>query len=150
MSQQAIALLTLPLVATTAVAQYRGVGYNGAQASVAGQKVLGISRRAAAINQDVDVTAKGTAVAETGGAIAVGSALAMDASGRVVAASALAASVGSLQVAAGATAVTSTAANGAILTGSPTLSGGDLPQYIVGYALQASAAAGEFIEILMN
>jgi hypothetical protein len=150
MSQQAIALLTLPMVATTAVAQYRGVGYNGAQATVAGQKILGISRRGAAINQDVDLTVKGTAVAESGGAFAAGVALTMDASGRVVAAGALTATVGSLQVGAGATAVTSTAASGAILTGAPSLTGGDLPQYIVGYSLQAASGAGEFPEILMN
>ncbi|MEY2840336.1 MAG: hypothetical protein RJB60_2635, partial [Pseudomonadota bacterium] len=103
----------------------------------AGQKVLGIARRSAANGQDLEVTAKGTAVAEAGGAFALGSALAMDASGRVVAAS-------PLQVAAGATAVTSTLASGSILTG------GDLPQYIVGFALQAAAAAGELVEILMN
>lgn len=139
MSQQGIALLTLSVVASGAIAAYRGVGFNQAQATVAGQKIMGISRRPGATGADLEVVTKGTAVAETGAAIAAGVALAMDASGRVVTATAL-------QVAAGGVAVTSTAANGAVL------SGGEPPQFIVGYSLpnQTAAGAGEFIEILLN
>lgn len=144
-------LLTLSCVAATAITQYRGVGYNDSQATVAGQKIKGVARRSGAIGADVDLVAKGTAVVEAGAAIAVGAALTMDASGRVVTASVLAAAVGTLAVAAGATAVTSAVANGAgSISGAPTLSGGDLPQYIVGYALTAAAAAGEFVEVMMS
>lgn len=139
MPQQSRPTLTLPIVANGAIAQYRGVGFNQAQATVAGQKVVGFARRPAAAGGELDVASKGTAIAETGAAIAVGAALTVDAQGRVVTAAAL-------TVAAGATAVTSSAANGAILAG------GDLPQYICGYALpgNAAAGAGEFIEILLT
>lgn len=150
MSQQGISVLSLPVLASGAVAEYRGVGFNGAQATVAGQKVLGIAEFGAASGQYVRVCRLGTAVAEAGAAIAVGAALAMDATGRVVTASAITAAVGTLAVSVGAVAVTATAANGAgSVTGAPTLSGGDPPQYIVGYALQAAVAAGDFIEIAL-
>ncbi|MCV2359637.1 DUF2190 family protein [Paucibacter sp. TC2R-5] len=151
MSQQGIPLLCLSIVAVGAIAVYRGVGFNQAQATVAGQKVMGISRRPGASGTELEVVTKGTAVCEAGAAIAVGAALAMDAAGRVITASALTGAVGTLAVAAGGTAVTSAVANGAgSVSGAPTFTGGDLPQYIVGYALQAAGAAGEFIEILMN
>jgi hypothetical protein len=149
MAQQSRPTLTLPVLATSAIAQYRGVGWTGAQATVAGQKIMGISRRPAAIGGELDVTAKGTAICESGAAITVGAALTMDASGRVVAAAAVAVATTGLTVAAGAVAVTSTAANGAIVAGTATVSGGDLPQYIVGYAMEAAGAAGAFIEVLM-
>jgi hypothetical protein len=152
MPQQSRPTLTLPIVANGAIAQYRGVGFNQAQATVAGQKIMGFSRRPAANGGELDLSSKGTAIAETGGAIAVGAALAVDASGRVVMASALAVAVGTLAIATGATAVTSSASNGAIVTGVPAVTGGDLPQYVCGYALpgNAAAAAGEFIEILLT
>ncbi len=137
MSQQGIALLTLPVVASGAITQYRGVGFNQAQATVAGQKIMGIARRSAAAGADTEVVTKGTCVAEAAAAFAVGVALSIDAFGKVQTATAL-------QVAAGATAVTSSAANGAIL------SGGDPPQFIVGYALQAAAANGDLVEILLS
>lgn len=138
MSQQSIALLCLPVVAAGAIAQYRGVSAAGAQATVAGQKVIGASRRAGATGTEVEVAAKGTAVWEAGAAVAVGAALAVDTSGRVVTATAV-------TIATGATAVTSAAANGA-----GTIAGGDLPQFICGYALQAAGAAGDFIEVLLT
>lgn len=150
MSQTAISILDLPVTATAAITEYRGVDFNGAQATVAGQKILGIARRSAPIGLPVDLTVQGTATCEAGGAFAKGAALAMDAAGRVVAASALAAAVGTLQVGVGGTAVTSTAANGAIITGAPALSGGDLPQFIVGYAMEAAAAAGDKVEVLLR
>jgi hypothetical protein len=163
MSQQGISVLSLPILALGAVAEYRAVGFNGAQATVAGQKVLGIAEFGAANAQMVRVCRLGTAVAEAGAAIAIGAALAVDASGRVVTASALASTIGSLNatvgtlaIAAGATPVTSAAANGTTdisgapgLGGAPALSGGDPPQYIVGYAMQAASAAGDFIEIAL-
>jgi hypothetical protein len=143
-------LLILSAVAATAITQYRGVGFNDSQATVAGQKIKGIARRGAAIGADVDLVSKGTAVVEAGAAIAVGASVVMDASGRVVTASALTAAVGTLAVAAGATAVTSAVANGAgSVTGAPALSGSDLPQFTVGIALTAATAAGDFVEVLL-
>lgn len=150
MTQQAISVLDLPIQATTAITEYRAVGFNGAQANVAGQKVFGIARRAAAVGQWTDVTALGTAVAEAGAAITAGQPLVTDASGRVIPATALSAAGWSLQLSAGGTPVTSVAANGAIIGGSATLAGSDLPQHIIGFALQAAAGAGEFIEILVR
>lgn len=137
MSQQAISILSLPFLANGAVQEYRAVGFNGAQASAAGQKVLGIAEFSVASGAYGRACRLGTAVAEAGAAIAVGAALAVDATGRVITATAI-------TIAAGATAVTSAAANGA-----GTVAGGDPPQYIVGYAMQAAAAAGDLIEIAM-
>lgn len=164
MSQQAISILSLSITAIGAIAQYRGVTYLGAQVAAINVKCIGIAERPAVLGEVAVVTTKGTAIAEAGGAITVGSALAFDALGRVVAAAAFAIAaptitpaIGTLAIGTGAIAVTSTAANGAILTGAPTATssapvatGGDMPQYIVGYALQAATAAGDFIEILMN
>lgn len=156
MSQTRISILDLSTVASTAVAAYRGVGFNGEQIAVANAKILGIAKHAAAIGEPLEVGVMGTMTVESGAAFAKGAALVMDATGRVVAASALAAAapgIGTLQVAAGAVAVTSTAANGAILTGAPAapvLSGGDLPQFVVGHALEAATAAGQYIEVLLS
>ncbi|WP_293934051.1 capsid cement protein [Iodobacter sp.] len=150
MSQQAIALLNLPVQAVGAIQEYRCVGFNGAQATAAGQKVYGIARRGAASGQWTDLTILGTSPAESGAAIAVGQPLTCDASGRVIVCTALSVAVGGLTVAAGATAVTSTAANGGILAGNAAVTGADLPQHLIGYALQASAGAGEFIEVLLR
>ncbi len=106
--------------------------------SAAGAKALGIARTAAtAAGQDVQVAVIGTAVAEAGAAIAIGDSLVADAQGRLVPAQ-------PLRVATGATAVTSTAANGAILTG------GDAPQFVVADALEAADAAGAFLEVLLR
>jgi hypothetical protein len=168
MSQQARSILDLSVQASGAIAYGRAVNViapaiasaiTGAQATVAGQKVIGIARRDAASGAYTDVTCLGTAVCEAGAAITVGSRVQCDASGRVITATALSAAqgaigIGTLAVAAGATAVTSTAANGAILTGAPTvanptLAGGDPPVYVFGTALQAASAAGDFIEVLI-
>ncbi|MHB9021308.1 MAG: hypothetical protein ACYC3A_05735 [Halothiobacillus sp.] len=139
MSKQAITTLTLPGVASGVVAQYRAVGFNGAQATVQGQKVQGISHWAAAAAGDVLlIDCAGTAIAETGAVFAKGDSLIVDSQGRVIP------STGALSVAAGATAVTSTAANGAILTG------GNLPEYVFADALEASTAAGQFVEIFLR
>lgn len=146
MSQQARPVLTLPAQASGAIAFARAVNVvappnagqmSVAQASTAGQKVVGFAARAAATGEWVDITAIGTAVAEAGAAITVGSRVSCDSQGRVVAASALA-------IAAGATAVTSAAANGAT-----DITGGDAPQYVIGTALQAAGAAGDLIEVLI-
>lgn len=141
-----IPILTLPGVAQSAITQGRAVqvvssGSGGtvvAQATVAGQKVIGVAVRAAATGADIDVVAIGVAACEAGAAIAAGARVACDSSGRVVTAAALA-------VAAGATPVTSAAANGAAA-----LTGGDPPAYTFGIALGAASAAGDFIEVLLR
>lgn len=139
MSQQAISLLELSVTALGAITVWRGVDANGNQATVQGQHILGFAREAALEAGDViPVTVLGTAIAETGGVFNVGDRLIVDAQGRAIKNS------GALDVAAGATAVTSTAANGAILTGS------DLPEAVVAVALQASTAAGQFVEVLLH
>lgn len=110
----------------------------GAQATVSGQKIIGIANRAAASGESVDLICGGTACCEAGTAIAVGSLLAVDSVGRVIVAT-------EARIAPGAVAVTSTAANG-----SGTLVGGDLPLYAFGIALEAAGGAGEFIEVLFR
>lgn len=147
MSRANISLLSLTVVAAGVIAASRGVGFNGLQATVAGQKIQGFAKTAAAIGAAIAVEAKGTVIAETGGVFAVGDALTVDANGRVVAAGALA--VANPTVNAGAVAVTSTAANGAIVT-QGAITGGVLPQYVCADALEASGGAGEFVEILMR
>lgn len=171
MTQQARPVLDLALQATGAIAYGRAVALSvatvfgaigGVQATVAGQKLIGVARRDAALGAFVDCTVLGTAVCETGAAITLGSRVQCDASGRVITAVALSATlgtltggIGTLQVGAGATAVTSSAASGAILTGAgtvtgaPALAGGDPPVFVWGTALQSCAGAGEFIEVLI-
>ena len=168
MGQQANSIFTLPVVATTAITPYRGVDFNGAQIAAAGAKIIGIAKRGAAIGQTLEVACVGTATCEAGGAFAKGAALVMNAVGQVVAASMLAAAapvstlavgLGTLAVAAGAVAVTSAVANGAgsvagapALTGAvaaPVLSGGDLPQFIIGHALEAAVNVGDCCEVLL-
>ena len=166
MSQQAKSVLSLSVITTALLTQYRGVTAAGAVVAAAGAWGMGISERPTTVIGEIGlVTAKGTAVAEAGAAITAGSPVAYDALGRVVAATTLAAAaptitpaLGTLAVSTGAVAVTATVVNGAgSITGAPTatssapaLSGGVLPQYIVGYALQPASAAGDLIEILLS
>jgi len=139
MGQQARDMFNLSFPsATAAITQFRGVDFSGVPIAVAGAKCAGIAKRSAAIGQPFEAVTLGTAICEAGAAITVGQPLAMDATGRVVPATAL-------QIAAGATAVTSAAANGAT-----DLTGGIPPQWVVGDALEAAAAAGAFIEVLLS
>jgi hypothetical protein len=158
MGQQARDAFTLSFPsAISAVTQFRGVDFNGVQITVAGAKCAGIAKRSAAIGQPFEAVTLGTAICEAGAAITVGQPLAMDASGRVVPASSLTAAapgLGTLAIAAGGVAVTSAAANGTSdLTGALTagaLSGGVLPQWVMGDALEAATGAGAFIEVLLS
>ncbi|MBF0614229.1 MAG: DUF2190 family protein [Magnetococcales bacterium] len=138
MSQQSISILTLTVVASGTVAACRAVGFNGAQIAVQGSKPMGLAMSSATSGSALAVVTHGTAVAETGAAVSLGAPLIVDAQGRLIPATS------ALRVKAGATAVTSTAANGAILEG------GDLPEFVIGDALQPASGAGEFIEILLR
>lgn len=135
MGRQAIVNLALTRTASGAVTKYRAVGFDGAQATVQGQKVLGSALYDAVDGEEFPVAVDDTVLVEAGAAIAAGDSLIVDAQGRVIPAS-------PLEVAAGATQVTSTAANGAILTGS------EPPNYIWADALEAASAAGQIIEVL--
>lgn len=148
MTQQCRPLLTLPAVSRQAVAYARAMAFDATvqypgemnliQASAAGQRVLGIAARGAAIGERFEVIAQGSAVCEAGAALSAGARVMSDASGRVIAATAIA-------VKAGATGVTSTAANGSAL-----LDGAEPPLYAFGIALQDAAAAGDLIEVLIT
>ncbi|MEO5345858.1 MAG: DUF2190 family protein [Magnetococcus sp. YQC-9] len=138
MSQQNIAVLTLTVIASEAVSACRAVDFDGAMIDTQGDKPMGIAMSAAPAGAALAVVTHGTAVAETGAAISRGQALIADDQGRVIPAT------GTLSIAAGATPVTSSAANGAILEG------GDGPEFMIGDALQPAAGAGEFIEILLR
>lgn len=135
---QSIETLTLRLRSTAAITARRFVTHAGAQSGI-GAKALGVSKHSAAgAGEELAVAVKGTAIVESGGAVAVGATVVSDATGRAVAGVALA-------VAAGATGVTSAAANGASV-----LIGSNLPSHPMGDALQAATAAGQFIEILLR
>ncbi|MGB0695374.1 MAG: capsid cement protein [Rhodospirillaceae bacterium] len=128
---------TATIQTTGAVAIYRAVGFDGAQASVAGQKVRGVATTIAAIGEHLAVDVVGSTIVQTGAAVAVGDSLVVDNQGRAVPA-------GVLGIAAGATPVTSTAADGAILTGA------DLPEFVFADALEAASAADQLIEVQLR
>jgi hypothetical protein len=137
MSQQATTLLEHSVTAAGVIAQRRCVTFGNLQATVAGSKVLGVAvTPAAAAGAVIPVAIIGTCIIETGGVFAIGATLITDNQGRAVA------NTGALALAAGAVAVTSVAVNGAT-----DLVGSDLPEFVIGIALQASAAAGSFIEM---
>ena len=89
MGQQANSIFTLSATALGAVAAYRGVDFNGAQIAAVGAKIMGISKRGAALGELFEVATIGTATCEAGAAFAKGVALMMDAQGRVTPAGAL-------------------------------------------------------------
>lgn len=131
-------LQALTFIANGAIAAYRAVGFDGAQATVQGQKIRGVSPRDVADGQASDAVVSGTTVIEAGGAFAKGDSLIVDSSGRAIKVT------GALKVATGATQVTSSAANGAILTGS------DMPEYVFADAEEAASGAGDFVEVLLR
>lgn len=138
MARQSLPPLILTFTASGAVSPCRAIAFNGAQATLKGQKVLGVSPRAVASGQASDTVVSGTAIIETGGAFTVGASLIADAQGRAVA------TTGLLSIPAGGTAMTSSAANGAVLTG------GDLPEFVFADALEPSSGAGQFVEVLLR
>lgn len=83
MSQNFTSLLCLPVRLTGAVGANRFITSVGAQA-VADGNTLGIARSAGAVGELVPVDVAGTAVAETGAAIALGATVKVDTSGRAI------------------------------------------------------------------
>jgi hypothetical protein len=138
MPSQNISILSLTLKANGNVAAYRAVKANGAQATVQGEKVIGVAEYAANSGKDVPVAVIGTAKVEAGAAFAVGASLIVDNQGRAIA------KTGNLAIAAGGTTVTSSAANGEILTGA------DFPEYVFADALEAAGQAGDIVEVLLR
>lgn len=138
MGRQNISTLALTAKATGAIAQYRAVGFSGAQATVQGQKIMGVARHAAELGEQLTLDVAGTVIVESGAAIAIGDALIVDVQGRAIPAT-------SLAVRAGATAMTSTAANGAGV-----LQGSETPERAFADALEVATAAGQFIEVLLR
>jgi hypothetical protein len=126
------------ILSNTAIADFVAVDYAGNQAATQGMAIAGVAQYAAtAAGQYVRLAKLGSTVMLTGGAFAAGAAIIVDNQGRAIAANALA-------IAAGATAVTSAAANGATdITGSETT------EHKIGRALQASAGAGNFVEVFL-
>ncbi|MBF0192273.1 MAG: DUF2190 family protein [Magnetococcales bacterium] len=138
MMPPSIHVLTLTIMAAATILPARAVGFDGVQIAAQGGKPMGIAMASAKAGEALAVVTHGTAVAESGAAITLGAALIVDSQGRLIP------TTGGLHVASGATAVTSSAANGAILAG------GDAPEFVVADALQAASGAGEFIEVLLR
>jgi hypothetical protein len=135
-------IFSISLLAAAAITVRRFVGFDGNQASVQGQKVVGVARSIAkAAGEYIPVDCAGSAVVESGGVLAAGQAVITDNLGRAIA------NTGALKIAAGAVAVTSTAANGAA-----DLAGSDLPEYVIGDVApgQAASGAGQFVEIIFR
>ena len=105
-----LAIITLTVVATAAVATNRFVTSLGAYPAAAA-KGLGVARTGGAVGELLAIDILGTSIAEAGGAFAKDAALELDATGRVV--------VKAAGVA-------------------------------VARALEASAAAGAFVEVLLT
>lgn len=83
MSQQYASVLALTVVAAGTIAAQRFVTPAGAQAG-ADANTLGVARVAAVAADKVPVDVLGTAVVESGAAIAAGASLKSDASGRAI------------------------------------------------------------------
>lgn len=83
MSNSSISILTLPLVAASAIVASRFVTPVGAQAG-ADANTLGVANSAAATGEKFPTVVIGTAVVEAGAAIAAGATLKSDTSGRAI------------------------------------------------------------------
>ncbi len=130
-------ILTLTKRASGSITKNRFVKVDGSQNFTAnGEAVLGVANDSVSDGEVFPVIVIGKAVVEAGGAVNAGDYVIADTQGRAISAS-------NLAVAAGTTSVTSTAANGEILTGSVP------PEKIAGFALTSASAAGDLIEIIV-
>jgi len=133
-------VLAISIGAAVDLEPHRFVGPDG-NYPAAGGFAVGVTEVEAAQGRQAPVIALGTALVEAAEAIAKGDPITTDNQGRAVKASDLAVSIDT-----GGTSVTSTAANGDITT----ISGGVLPQKVLGYALTAASGAGDIIEVLLK
>lgn len=83
MAASCIKILTLSVVATAALSQYRAVTAAGA-VPAAGARCLGVTDFSAPVGERVSVGVLGTVIAEAGAAFAIGAALELDAQGRLI------------------------------------------------------------------
>lgn len=77
-------LLTLSLSASGAVSEYHLVKHSGAQATVLGEKVLGVNLFAASDNETIAVNAKGSVIVTLNDDVVPGDSLVTDATGKAV------------------------------------------------------------------
>lgn len=138
MARQKISILSLTFKASGAVGENRAIGFNGAQATTQGQKVMGVSPRPVADGSYSEADVAGTTLIQAGGNFTKGASLIVNNQGKAIAAT------GSLAIKAGATAMTSTAANGSTI-----LQGSDLPEYIFADALE-DATTDDVVEVLLR
>jgi len=123
--------------------QYKGVKLDSskkiAACDTAGEVIFGVlQNNPNAAGKSASIRTSGVTKMVAGAAVsAVMTELVVDNTGRCVAAA-------NLEVASGTTAVTSTAANGGILTGSIT------PKKIIGVALETAGAANDVIAVLLK
>lgn len=154
-------ILTGSITAAAALVARRFIGSDGNLCG-AGLKAEGVSELATALGEQCPLTELGIALVEVGGAITVGVSpipVKSDSTGRAVVATALAAAApvvddSKLSIDTGATGMTSSAANGGVITAAsgllaaPALSGSVLPEAINGCALDVGTfAAGDFIRV---
>jgi hypothetical protein len=136
-------IFAIPIKSAGVIVANRFVGFDGNQATVQGQACLGVAEYgvdAAHVGLMVPCARLGSKQVEAGGVLAAGNPVITDSQGRAIAAT------GPLAIAAGATAVTSSAANGAILTGSTP------PESVLGQVApgSSSSGAGQYVEILLG
>lgn len=150
-------ILTDSILAAAALAAYRFIGLDGNYCG-ANLPAWGVSELATASGEQIPVITHGIALVESGGIITAGDKVTSDSTGRAVTVAALAAAAPvvddtKLTIDSGATPVTSSAADGAIISAAaglltaPVLSGGVLPVAVNGMAMDAASAAGEFIRV---
>lgn len=123
------------IAASGALTKQHFIGLDGAICGV-NSKSLGVLELDVADTEQASVISPGSiAIIEAGGIVNAGDPVTSDASGKAIAAD-------DLSTAAGAVAVLADAAT-------PAFTGGVLPQAINGYALEAAAADGDLIAILV-
>lgn len=82
--RQSITILSLTVAANGAVTKRRAVGFDGAQADTAGQKVIGVAETDQSDGRDLAVSVLGTALIEAGAAFDAGDDLVVDTQGRAI------------------------------------------------------------------
>lgn len=139
-TQQPLGIASITAAANLTAGYF--IGFDGA-ACGANAKALGVCEADTDSGRQAPVITDGIAVVICGGTISVGDPIASDASGKAVAASALAVDDTKLTIDSGATAVTSSAANGAIISAAAGfLAGSTPPVALNGWALDAGASGG--------